>query len=73
MELGVICIRYRTRPRTRQRLRTKEMPIFTRRRIQNMLDDMRPLLKAQKVNDLIGRLSDKKRPGQMIAVLARDN
>ncbi len=32
-----------------------------------MFDDLRPLLKPKKVNDLIGRLTDKKRPGQLIA------
>src|SRR6185312_3841771 len=44
------------------------MPIFSRRRIQSMLDDVRPLLTAKKVNDLTGRLSDKKRPEQLIGV-----
>jgi hypothetical protein len=44
------------------------MPIFSRRRIQSMLDNVRPLLTAKKVNDLTGRLSDKKRPEQLIAV-----
>lgn len=42
------------------------MPIFSRRRIQSMLDDMRPLLTAKKVNDLIQRLSDSKRPEHVI-------
>jgi hypothetical protein len=42
------------------------MPIFSRRRIQSMLDDMRPVLAAKKVNDLIQRLSDAKRPEQVI-------
>jgi hypothetical protein len=44
------------------------MPLFSRRRIQSMLDDMRPLLVPQKITDLTGRLSDKKRPQQLIAV-----
>lgn len=35
------------------------MPIFSRRRIQSMLDEMRPLLTA-KANALIGRLLDRK-------------
>jgi len=42
------------------------MPIFSRRRIQSMLDDVRHLLTAKQVNDRIGRLNDKKRP-QLIA------
>lgn len=33
-----------------------------------MLDDMRPLLREEKARDLIGRLSDRKRPQQLIAV-----
>jgi hypothetical protein len=31
-----------------------------------MLDDMRPILTSKKVNDLFGRLNDKKRPEQII-------
>jgi hypothetical protein len=44
------------------------MPIFSRRRIQAMLDEVRPLLREEKARDLIGRLSDRKRPEQLIAV-----
>lgn len=42
------------------------MPIFSRRRIQAMLDDVRPLLREKKASDLTGRLSDRKRPKQAI-------
>src|ERR1700732_2806755 len=44
------------------------MPLFSRRRIQSMLDELRPLLAPKKMNDLKGRLTDKKRPEQLIAV-----
>jgi hypothetical protein len=43
------------------------MAIFTRRRIQKMLDELRPHVSAKKVNDFLGRLSDEKRPEQLIA------
>lgn len=33
-----------------------------------MLDEVRPLLREEKASDLIGRLSDRKRPEQLIAV-----
>lgn len=43
------------------------MPIFSRRRLQAMLNDMRPLLAAKKKEaDLLGRLRDK-RPEQVLA------
>ncbi len=41
------------------------MPVFTRRRLQKMLDDMRPLLHTAKRNDILGRLSDS-RPEQAL-------
>src|SRR6266851_4896770 len=44
------------------------MPLFSRRRLQTMLDEMRPLLEEKKASDLVGRLSDRKRPEQLIAV-----
>lgn len=44
------------------------MAIFSRRRIQAMLDEVRPLLREEKASDLIARLSDRKRPEQLIAV-----
>src|SRR6266853_2692938 len=43
------------------------MPLFSRRRVQSMLDELRPSLTAKKVSDLLGRLSDNKRPEQVIA------
>jgi hypothetical protein len=42
------------------------MPIFSRRRIQSMLDDLRPLITENKVSSLLGGLRDKKKE-QMIA------
>jgi len=44
------------------------MAIFSRRRSQAMLDEVRPWLTDEKARDLIGRLSDRKRPEQLIAV-----
>jgi hypothetical protein len=44
------------------------MPFFSRRRLQAMLEETRPLLKDTKASDLIRRLSDRKRPEQLIAV-----
>jgi hypothetical protein len=41
------------------------MPIFSRRRIQQMLDEIRPLTDENKINDLLGRLR-KKKPEQVI-------
>ena len=42
------------------------MPIFSRRRIQHMLDEIRSLTDEKKINDLLARLKDKKRPEQVI-------
>src|SRR5579859_5815563 len=42
------------------------MAIFARRRIQSMLDELRPLLSAKTVSNLLGRLNDTKRPEQLI-------
>lgn len=41
------------------------MPIFTRRRLQKMMDDLRPLLDTTKVTDILARLS-KARPEQAL-------
>jgi len=41
------------------------MPIFSRRRIQQMLDEIRPLIDEKNLNHLLGRLNDKK-PEQVL-------
>jgi hypothetical protein len=47
-------------------LQLNAMPIFSRRRLQNMIDDLRPLLETKKTNDILARLSAKK-PEQGLA------
>jgi hypothetical protein len=42
------------------------MAIFARKRIQGMLDKLRPRLSANTVSNLLGRLNDKKRPEQLL-------
>jgi hypothetical protein len=42
------------------------MAIFARRRIQGMLDELRPRLSAKTVSNLLGRLNDTKRPKQLL-------
>ncbi len=43
----------------------KAMPVFSRRRLQKMMDDLRPLLDITKANDILARLSDP-RPEQAL-------
>lgn len=42
------------------------MPIFTRRRLQGMLEDLAPHLDEEKRRDLLGRLNDRKRVDQVL-------
>ena len=43
------------------------MPLFARRRIQAMLDELGPSMERGKARDIVARLSRKRQPEQVIA------